>query len=827
MSRFRGQKRRSFSTNTDKTMKKIFGLGLAALMLALPGCVQDLTNDEGIAGGGTESITVNVTIESPVNADGTRITLGGENGNAFVWEAGDKIVAIGSKDSKATYTLTEGVDDAIIGQRLDAGATLTFTGFKEGETLAWAYLLGQGYVNSAKANEFRLGSNQTSGNEQAGYNITAWTAVSLEELVGELIYVGKPDANGNLLLRNTMGIAEIKLKGDGKKIWGLTLASRKYSLRCNYGYIKVKAEEPKFSAYHAYNDSANNGWSGYALWSPASGKSYYLKQNETLSIYIAVPLQYGSSYSDMVHDAGDLAIIPRFDSAAAGGDIMPHIVSKKAHTFKRNVVQPFATIDLSELPASFKNATDLTATQGLSNCYMIAPSESDRNFCIDCQMLKDAAASGGSYVAFPLWETQSAMIKNICFNKVDKKIYFTVAGGKGNGSVVLGWGINNKKYNDVAKFWHIWVSDAKDISYGSPAVTMLDRNLGALWTPKTVDEVVAMTGEQAASSCGFYYQWGGVKPFPGPKNLDGSYQNENGYEITNSFDGNTQDIVNYRYTGQAQMFNNHAVSASSTVSTEYAFPKSMSHGTAATTFYSWASDLNDPRGGSDATWAYGKKGANDPCPAGYRIATHDELIKQFRYTISGNTDNYLKYHHYDVDNKRWISISKYEDGEKEAVIHAKEFGGYTESNEQFVWVPNAGYRLGNAGGPTSAKRDSSGGYAGRLVLAGYSAGGANKSNFALLWGVPKAGYEYKNADKHGAANAEYNVVSFMSTQSKDFGEGRYPIAPIVMMCHCGNMYEPIHTISLDSALPVRCVKLTSGVSVDPIEGTTTDTNEWN
>ena len=808
--------------NTDKTMKKIFGLGLAALMLALPGCVQDPTNDEGIAGGGTESITVNVTVESPVNADGTRITLGGENGNAFVWEKGDKIVAVGSANSKATYTLTEGVDDAIIGQRLDAGATLEFTGFKEGETLVYAYILGEGAVNGdVSSKSLRVGSGTS--NKTSGYNIQAWTATTLEELVGKLVYVGKPDAEGNLVLRNTMGIAEIKLKGDGGEFWGLSLASRDHSLRSNYGYVNFKSDEPKYSVYSSYWDGTANGQSGYAMLKGPSSPYLYLTEGEEVKFYIAMPLQYGSSYKDMTHEAGDLSIIVRFKSKAADSDIMPRIVSKKAHTFKRNVVQPFATIDLTALPASFENATDLTATQGLSNCYMIAPSDSDRNFCIDCQMLKDAAASGGSYIAFPVWETQSDMIKNICFHKDDKKIYFTVAGGKGNGSAVLGWGVNNQKYNDVAKFWHIWVSDAQDISYGTPAVTMLDRNLGAMWAPKSESDVVAMTGEQAASSCGFYYQWGGVKPFPGPKNLDGSYQDENGYEITNSFEGNTQDVVIYKYIYNTQFFNNRPVV---TLADSYSCVMAMTHGTAEGTYYSWTSDLNDPRGGSDATWAYGKKGANDPCPAGYRVATHDELIKQFSYTISGNTDNSLKYRHYDADNKRWISIAQYEDGEKEAVLHAKEFGGYTESDEQFVWVPNAGYRLGNAGDPTKAVKGSAC-YAGRLVLAGYSTGGENRSNYALLWGVPKAGYEYKNAADHGAANAKKNVVSFISAQTVDFGEGRYPIAPIVLMNHCGNMYEPAHTLSLDSALPVRCVKITSGVSVAPIEGTITDTNDWN
>ena len=814
--------------NTDKTMKKIFGLGLAALMLALPGCVQDPTNDEGIAGGGTESITVNVTVESPVNADGTRITLGGESGNAFVWEAGDKIVAVGSADSNVTYTLTEGVDDAIIGQRLDAGATLTFTGFAEGETLVFAYLLGEGHVNSAKGSkvEFRLGSNKSGANSNgtANANIRSWTAASIEELVGKLIYVGTPDENGTLLLRNTMGIAEIQLKGSGGAIWAISLASRDYTLRSNYGYIDYTSDEPKFAVYDSYWDSTVNAQAGYAMYAGPSDPYLYLTEGEVFKFYIAMPLQHGKSYNDMSHSVGDLALLIRYEQTKGEFDNLTHcIISKKAHTFKRNVVQPFATIDLTKLTVEGDNTIDLTARDGLSNCYMVRPSESDQRYAISAQMLKDDTAWGGSYAVFPVWATQDGLIKDICYDKEAMKIYFTVVGGKGNGSTILGLGRNNQMFTECTRSWHIWITDAEEISYGSPAVTMLDRNLGAEWAPKSESEVIAMTGEQAASSCGFYYQWGNCKPFPGPINLDGSLNTPAGFESSNSFVGNTKQVT-YSYIYNTQFFNNFKVSSAGyNIDNDSKYPVSMGHGTVETTYYSWASDLNDPRGGSDATWAYGKKGANDPCPAGYRVATHDELIKQFRYPVSGN-NTHLIYRHYDVDNGKWISAAKYVDDQSD-VNFAKEFGGYVESEEQFVWVPNAGYRLGNAVALSGVSRGEANGYAGRLYRAGYATNGANASNCALLWGVPSADFEYQNEANFGAGKT--NVVSLKYEQVEDFGDGRYPISPIVMMNQCGNMYEPTHTISLDSALPVRCVKITSGVSVAPIEGTTTDTNVWN
>ena len=97
-------------------MKKNFlALGLAAMMLALPGCVKDTTNDltDG-AQGELVKHTFKVAMELPQNEDGSRLTLDDEN--YFVWEDQDQVTIMGS-DGK-TYVATidlQGMD----GLRLD------------------------------------------------------------------------------------------------------------------------------------------------------------------------------------------------------------------------------------------------------------------------------------------------------------------------------------------------------------------------------------------------------------------------------------------------------------------------------------------------------------------------------------------------------------------------------------------------------------------------------------------------------------------------------------------------------------------------------------
>ena len=256
--------------NTDKTMKKIFGLGLAALMLALPGCVQDPTNDEGIAGGGTETVTVNVSVESLVNEDGTRITLGGESGNAFVWEAGDIIQFFYKASGNVTYTLTEGVDDAIIGQRLDAGAQFTLD-IPAGETVKWAikYTIVDDDVKKAGTSNIKSGKDGSVN--PSATKVSYWSSDTIEGLVDRLIFVGKVNADGTCILRNTMGIAEVKFTGNGEKVWGVTLANRDYSLRTNWGYLQTTVDEPMFSSYYRYWNKGYDSQLGFAMYLTSNG----------------------------------------------------------------------------------------------------------------------------------------------------------------------------------------------------------------------------------------------------------------------------------------------------------------------------------------------------------------------------------------------------------------------------------------------------------------------------------------------------------------------------------------------------------------------------
>ena len=122
---------------------------------------------------------------------------------------------------------------------------------------------------------------------------------------------------------------------------------------------------------------------------------------------------------------------------------------------------------------------------------MVKPSTIDQVYSFTAQV-PGLSAMSGSYAAFPLWETKEQLIKDIWYCKASKKVYFTVPANCENGSTVIGCGFNNNNtwksptekftgYSDVQAAWHIWVTDAKDQTYGG--ITVLDRNVGASYAP--------------------------------------------------------------------------------------------------------------------------------------------------------------------------------------------------------------------------------------------------------------------------------------------------------------------------------------------------------
>ena len=839
--------------------KNLFALGCAVLMLALPGCVQDPTTEIGGATADLVEVTVKVSAELPADS---RVALGtGQYENRLVWKAGDKITAVGSDAKTYTYTIPEG-DEMNAGYPIEEGAYCTFS-VPEGVTLNYCYITGSGSqtnVNSVTATSFRPGA----------WGMLTWASDTIGGLVDQLLCVGKVSSSTDgmvCVLRNTLAIAEVKLTGNGQRIWGVTLASRDHSLRSNYGYVDWNSDAPVWVGYETHQNKTVDSPEGYATWMPSGGAQVYLSE-KPISVFFAVPVK--TSYSnlstavDTEFDSGDLAVMVRCSDST--GDYTVRYVSKNGHEFQRNHVTPFSPIAVSR--PSTAGVIDLSG-DGASNCYMVKPSSIDQVYSFTAQV-PGLSAMSGSYAAFPLWETKEQLIKDIWYCKASKKVYFTVPANCENGSTVIGCGFNNNNawksptekfngYSDVQAAWHIWVTDAKDQTYGN--LTILDRNVGASYAPASKAEVEAMDGIKAAQTCGFYYQWGSRRPFPGPKTLDGSRSTQWNVENGTIFKGrhesahassNTQDHVVYKYVRSAQAFNflNIASDARTkeamTVAHHIASPLSMSFGNTATTAYTWATDVLNPCGGSEETWAYEAKGNQDPCPQGYRVATHDELLQMFRQPA--NQTETIRYAHYDVDNKVTYVAST-------VTSVVKEYGGYaaptvsgtnqddnkgtqksaTYSNqpvgENFVWVANSGIRTG----ATNPYNNITANDLGKIRYAGIPGSGEESTRQgnlgrAVLWGVPKADYTYPNAGNFNASKTA--IVSWAHKQHADvtFTDTYKPIAPIFHMYQCGNMYEPSATLALNNAVPVRCVKIAketpSSATAAPMLGVDTDNTTW-
>ena len=770
--------------NTDKTMKKIFGLGLAALMLALPGCVQDPTNDEGIAGGGTEVRTYSVVMESPdvVDENGTRISLGGDTGNAFVWEGGETLTfVVDNAGTVSNVTATVSADAA--GKRITEAATVTVE-VPEGATVCYV-VKGSDYAI--------MTSNRTAAQCRVSITNSSWlTGTDIATLVQNSLFIGAVGEDNTVTLKNTMGYAKVQLKGS-VDLKGVELLSRSVQLRGNNGFVSA-GEDPIWRSYDPMIDNSGNQQNGTAPYAYGGAVSYNisatLSDDEATAVYFAIPV------ADF--PAGDMHISVRT------ADFSRIYRSSAAHSFKRNQVNTFKPITVKAM--NYSDAEDISDING-STCYMVAPSTSDKKYCFDMKRGGESVTLtpdlSSTYSAEPIWMTSEDLVTDIYLDYGTKKLYFTVPGNNKQGSAIVGLitkYTNGSQSPYFVRAWHIWVTEAKSVD------GMLDRNVGAEWAPKSAAEVAAMTGETAAKTCGLYYQYGAYMGVAAPKTLDGTRTNKYGLEGAPTAGGatryyNLSEVTYYKFRRWGVGFSCYTASINSKGEGKSAV--AMGNSYPMTQAYSLGNDLDDTwcinlqeytLGGTAVTWSATVKGTTDPCPQGYRIATHEELVAYFV------TDK--SYKHYLVDTKTVVEGAQTGD--------CQTFGGYFEDGDNFVWLPNAGYRIGtlNKRSNTSLHAD-----VGSLRTAGYkvlnNAVVADQSA-AILRGVPVNEFSLSRSVVHSG--------SFAS------GVNRYvPHVEKVM----ARALTTNRGFGLDAATPVRCVKITEGVSVAPIEGTTTDTNEWN
>ena len=788
--------------------KNILALGLAAMMLALPGCVKDTTNDltDGVQGELVKH-TFKVSMELPQAEDGSRLTL--DENNAFVWEDQDVITVMGSdgKDYAATIDL-QGMD----GLRLDEGVEFTVE-LPAGVTAKYAW---RNIANDKTADVPTFGASGGTGDKVNASSITGRLGLplnqmlaskNLEELVNQLPMIGTIE-NGCIYMRNIFGIAELRVKGSGR-LWSAHIFSRTLSFRGAYGHISLTSKEPVWNSYNTAQQLATLSPMGMAS---VNLGGMTLAGDQPTSVYFAVPIADGEKFiTSYTHAAGELGVILRGD-VDNGDDFAITKFSGKAHTFARNMVTPM-TVTYAR-PTTGETAVDLTAAGGDSNCFMIAPQGTETHYKFRAYNNSNAAIATGC-MAFPAWHTPNCpVVKDMWFEGVASPapyVHFTVQGGTQNGSMVIAIAKGSDTKHWCTDIYHVWVTDAEDQTYGG--ITVLDRNIGATYAPKSAEDVKNMDGRKAAETCGFYYQWGRQTPFAGPITLDGTLSNDNIYGWENGKNTshlNTNWVFYRTMPWSASGMTSYPNSSKNTTAyKDYLF--STMHCTTDGIKYQWSTDLASPISGNSTAWILNGRGAQDPCPQGYRVATHDELVTLFRYP-KGSTGGHMMYRHWDIDQSKWILAGKYESAdmvqsETAAAAAVNEYGGYHQSdktNNNFVWAPYAGIRYGANGGANATNER------GVIRWAGYAPEARFTNNTTqndrggrfFIWGVPtEANMANTSLKFNSSPSYTSDLRSSFTTAAK------MPFAPSMMMRSSGNVYDQNVALGFDNACPIRCVKM--------------------
>ena len=739
-------------------MKKLLYI-IPALILAA--CATDMTGGEPTQNPttGVELTSVEAVIDS---TEESRNSLVDEPGKRFIlWSEDD---AIGINGVVSGSNIQGSLDEDSVGKQ---NAMFWYAQeFLEGG-IAYAYYP---YSSNSKIVNGKLTASLTANQEYMTESVFAPNVT---------IMVGKPDANGVLKFVNSCSIIEIRLKGT-QLLSALALRSIATPI-AGTGTVMLDDAEPKFVL---------NGTDDKYEISLNLGEGVQLNADEATSFYFVIP---AGTYSD-------LQVVATFE----GGEVVRDLT--KVHTIAPRHILPTSAFTVQPLQAD-----ECTALGGgeLSNCYMIPATQRGKHSFV-AKHVNGNAINGTPVMAAVLWSDEPNIVGNVHYDAESGKVLFTTNDSGINGNALIS--LFDADMN-ILWSWHIWVTDAEDQVLGQAQdVTLLDRNLGAKYAPKSAEDVAAMDAYKAASTAGLYYQWGRNTPFPGPMTLDSYYatkdysiQNKWGYEAK-AFSANTAKTYINKNLGKTYKFENkHFTDASQTIAAAAATPMAMIHGDVAPYIHTWASDLSKVNvGGSEDLWSTNGKGNQDPCPAGYRVAGFTELLHAYR-DYKGTGSSYYKYLHFCV-------------GAQAVGTTVDNYGGYYTgegSNNLFVWLPQAGVRISymrtdkkDLDGDGEKETDvpcvpSARSEQGTMYKAGFfaydSAATLTCGNFYMC-GVPDKAW----TPHTGLATTGSNKTHFGSV------DGVY--VPTMYMTTSGNPYEYksgsnsyCHPVA--DAVPVRCVKM--------------------
>lgn len=329
------------------------------------------------------------------------------------------------------------------------------------------------------------------------------------------------------------------------------------------------------------------------------------------------------------------------------------------------------------------NAEDLSAN-GTSNAYVVSKAGTLYKFKATVKGNGNNPLSTGTAELAPakariLWAQQQiissagsvlnndgsdpTLSSTILYNSVilkDGYIYFRTNENMENANVFIA---ATDDAGEVLWTWHLWCVKGYDPDATAQTVTakginstMLDRNLGAFGNPAAVTEP---TYQDYVSARGLFYQWGRKDPFPGFRNTNGynSYVTWTDADETVHSEmtwyrlGNKEDLWASKF--DKRVYDLGLETLDETLAYIAANPMVFISVNIwnANTPNNWTQNSNPAVAGTEAEWgklwgnqkneSLSPKSMYDPCPAGYRVPSPDQL----RFVTSHNDNinsNYLK-----------------------------------------------------------------------------------------------------------------------------------------------------------------------------------------
>ena len=577
---------------------------LAAAVMAV-GCAKDFATNDVPQTGVEEFIEVVANIECD---EETRTTLLDNNGGKVMWSEGDAIGA-----ALEDGTIVE------CGAKSVNGSVATFEVPSTTKYAIYPYSSTTTYDNTNRTLKHAL------------VNTVALDGSAKVFGDGQNVMVAHRSGS-TLPFKHLCGFIEVKLKGTGTvKHVALRSNTRQWDALSGMANITLNDLNVPTAVFSTEYRNANAAYN----WVYATCDNVELSKSEATSFYFVVPPRTYENLSICVQtENGSYAIS-----------------STNAITVNRAKIRPIAAIDIDNLkPAT---ATDLSA-KGLANCYVVPQGSDAKFYSFPAQKINTEDILANAAYAHVLWSDRAKLITNVSYDAATGTVSFKYDGGNKEGNAMVS--VFDANHNSLWT-WHIWCTDQpqnvklKNVNANVDKYhVIMDRNLGATYTPTTLEEAASISAENATKAMGLYYQYGRPIPFPGPTSITNTTA-----EDTNARFGAGSDFeLMYGFKDMLQCFQYSAYqnTFASMLTNPLIFCKVDFTTAAGTTvgatthangarFHTFCKDMPKPITNNKLHWysenadVVSAKGDTDPCPPGYCIDEYEGL-RAALYNVSHN-----------------------------------------------------------------------------------------------------------------------------------------------------------------------------------------------